>query len=174
MRSRSLRPAVLLPAVLLLAAFTVVACGEDDEPTGPQPEVWTATLNAANERQANPVNSPATGTARVELLGNTLSWNIAVNGLVGNLTNAHIHEGPATRSGNVVLGFFPGGAATVPANFRSGTVTTGSVDLSAATVPGLTVSVDSLRRLLATGNAYVNVHSASFGQGEVRGQLTKQ
>jgi hypothetical protein len=35
------------------------------------------------------------------------------------------------------------------------------------------VSGDSLKVLLNNGNAYVNVHTAAHGAGEIRGQVAK-
>jgi hypothetical protein len=177
-----MRTRVLLPAALLAAAAITLACSSDDGPTGPETIRYTASLNAANEVNAQGaslnVQSPATGTAEVTITGSTMTWTVNVGGagLVANASASHIHAGASNSSGPVVFDFFPAGGATVPAAFRTGTLVTGTVDLGAATIPNLRagVTVDSLRRLLETGSAYVNVHSQTYAGGEIRGQLARQ
>ncbi len=52
-----------------------------------------------------------------------------------------------------------------------GMVADDSVDLMKEVSKG--VSGDSLRTLMANGNAYVNVHTAKYPGGEIRGQVVK-
>ena len=153
-------------ALLALGAF---ACSDDEETiTTPTPPTFTTTLNGANERP-NAVATPATGTAKVVVNGTTATYEVTVTGLTGAPRFAHIHApGDANTSVGVVVNF---NAATV-----TGTTGTFSGTFTAADIQGISgrapFSMDSLVTLMKTGNAYVNVHTAQFGGGEIRGQLS--
>ena len=118
-----------------------------------------AVLSGGNEvsaaGQAAAGDPDGYGTASVLVVGND---RICVSALVNRLdkpTAAHIHEGPAGRNGPIVVPFTP------PATGNPGT-TTACVTVSAAV----------LGRLHATPTGfYINVHTAKFPDGAVRGQL---
>ena len=82
-----------------------------------------------------------------------------MNGLSGPATAAHIHVGAMGVAGPPVYKF------TVE-KVTNGTVAQGTIDLTKNVSMG--VSGDSLKVLLANGNAYVNVHTAAHGDGEIR------
>ncbi|MEO8620919.1 MAG: CHRD domain-containing protein [bacterium] len=131
------------------------------------PIIYTSTMNAANERP-NPNASTATGSAVYTLTGNTLSFTVTVNGLSGPATASHIHVGSASVAGSVIVPFVTGQVA-------SGNVTSGTIDLSTTISNGTsTITGDSLKVLMNSGNAYTNVHTALNGGGEIRGQIIKQ
>lgn len=99
--------------------------------------------------------SPGTGTVNITLDTVTGAINVSGNfsGLTGNRSDQHIH-GPAPVGGTAGV-FFPlSGTGTT-----SGTIT-GSGTLTATQIGYIT-----------SGNAYVNVHSSTFGSGEIRGQI---
>ena len=144
-----------------------VGCSDSTAPA-PVPMQFTATLNAANELRTPPVNSTATGTALIVLSGDTLTYTVTATGLTSSVVASHIHVGtPATVSGKVVNGFQTNAVTT-------GTVASGFILLSTLVVSTSQVSGDSLRTLLNTGNAYVNVHTSMNPGGEIRGQLVQQ
>jgi hypothetical protein len=89
---------------------------------------------------------------------------VTVGGLSGPATAAHIHVGAPGMAGPPVL------TLTVK-SVADGMVADDSVDLMKGASTG--VSGDSLRTLLANGNAYVNVHTAKYPGGEIRGQVVK-
>lgn len=154
----------------ILGTTAVVACDSSDTTVpAPVPVKYTAALSAANERQANPVNSPATGTATFSLRGNdSLDYAVTVSNLTSGVTLSHIHAGGPAVSGPVANGF------AVNAGITSGTVTSGTIVLSKLVAAAGQVSGDSLRVLLNNGNGYVNVHTTNFPAGEVRGQIVRQ
>lgn len=95
------------------------------------------------------------GTAIVTLdpRRNTISYSIAVGGLQGTVTMAHIHKGAAGASGPVV------------------------VPLMAPAPDSITGGVTASHRLIESiahnpANYYVNVHTTSFPGGAARGQLS--
>jgi CHRD domain len=162
MRSRS-----ILTVMAVAGAAVVAACGSDGTTEVVPSTTYVSTLSAANERP-NPNTSTATGTATYVLTGNTLTYTVSVNGLSGPATASHIHVGSAAVAGGVIVGY-------VTAAVQSGTVASGSVDLTQPVVVGASVVPgDSLKKLLETGNAYTNVHTALNPGGEIRGQIIKQ
>ena len=148
-------------------ATSLVAIGAWSAPVHPTPARaqavhYQAQLNGASETPAN--TSTATGTATFVLNGNRLRYTVTVLGLSGPATMAHIHVGAKGASGPPVYSFNIKKVA-------AGTLAQGYVDLTKEVSKG--VSGDSLKTLLANGNAYVNVHTAAHPGGEIRGQIEK-
>lgn len=125
---------------------------------------YRATLNAASEVPAN--DSKATGRAHFTITGNRLVYEITAKGLSSGVTGAHIH-GPAAAGANAGV-LVP---LTVRAGRTHGTIATGRVDLKTLK-SGL--SVDSLTKLFNAGQAYVNVHTRKYPDGEIRGWLQRR
>jgi hypothetical protein len=151
---------------LVVLACAFAACSKEDKaPTVvvPQPETFSASLSGGGEVPA--VSTAATGSATISVLNGVATYTVSVNGLSGPPTASHIH-GPAdaTVAVGVIVPFTitPGAAA-------SGTIATGT--FTSTSNPAMTF--DSLLVLLRTGKAYVNVHTAAHGGGEIRGTVTK-
>jgi len=158
-------------ALLLLSAVSQAA-----------PITTAATLAGANENPAN--GSTATGNTVVVLDTATHQLRVAVvfNGLSANATGAHIHC-CTSPPGNV------GVATTLPAfaGFPLG-VTSGSLDQTYDTTQastwnpafvtnngGTTAGAEAaLAAGLASGQAYLNVHTSANPGGEIRGFLVAQ
>ncbi len=115
---------------------------------------FIAVLNGAKETPANGSAAVATGTLVVNP-GNTVTYAITFAGLTANVTVAHLHEGVAGVAGPIVAGM----TLTTPV----GTSGTFSGTTSALT----DVQIAKLR----AGRMYVDVHSAAYGGGEIRGQV---
>lgn len=111
---------------------------------------FTATLTGAQE--VPPVASDATAAAAVMVDPATrlMKATIVTAGIAG--TAAHIHEGAPGVAGPII---FP----LTETSAGSGIWTTQA-----------TLTDEQLNKLMA-GNYYVNVHSAAFPNGEIRGQL---
>jgi hypothetical protein len=134
-------------------------------------------------KEAPPNASPGIGGAKVTIdaTAKTMRVECAFNGLTGNVTNSHIHAATA-----VALTGTAGVATTTPTftGFPSG-VTAGSYDntfdmtlstsynASYITANGGTTATAfaALQLALASGKAYFNIHSSTFGGGEIRGFL---
>lgn len=116
---------------------------------------YRALLSGAAERP-NPVNSPATGISSISVDGNKISYVVVYGGLSANATAAHIH-GPAAASAaaGVLLGLTP----LTPFG-TSGVLAGLGTDIN-----------DATKTAIATGNAYVNIHTSTNPGGEIRGQL---
>jgi len=143
---------------------------------------YTAFLSGPNESPANA--SPGTGFADVfyNNTAHTLEVEVTFSGLTGNTTASHIHAATAAPGSGTA-----GVATTTPyfAGFPIG-VTSGSysntldLTLSSSYNPsyvtangGTTASAEAaLIAAINAGEAYLNIHSTTFGGGEIRGFLT--
>ena len=145
--------------VLAVVAAAGLACKDNVTGIPAGLEVFTATLNGANETP--PVTTTATGTAIVTVLGDLVSWKVDILTPIDSIILGHIHRRAADSvAGNVQVNFNP--AATGPG--FTGTATVGSQ----ATVD------DSILALMRAGRAYVNIHTKAHTGGEIRGTLVKQ
>lgn len=140
----------LVRALVAAGATALLATGCALRPSE-KIDIFEARLSGAQE--VPPVNSAGHGQAELQWNrnSNVLSWKVTFTGLSGEVTGAHIH-GPASPGENagVVIPFMTG---------LSGTIT-GQTNLTSAQ------ALD-----LAAGRWYVNIHTAAFPGGEIRGQL---
>lgn len=121
---------------------------------------FTSVLNGAGQVPA--VATAATGRGNVvftDLATGAFDLDLEVSGLTaGQITDAHIHSGPAGTNGPVVFGIGAGGTWSDPATpFTEGF--------------GL-ADADITEPLLRAGGTYFNVHTTAHPGGEIRGQLT--
>ena len=131
--------------------FGISSCDKDDD-TPPDPNVtFKATLTGAQEVPANA--STATGEATLTFNTTTKIFTLAVTHTIASPTNGHIHKAAVGVSGGVI---FPFASFTSPISYTSPALdATQEADLNA-------------------GLYYVNIHTAAFPNGEIRGQLIKQ
>lgn len=117
-------------------------------------QYFTPLLQVSQSVSANPITSEGSGRATVLL--DKITRKVFVTGsfanLSSNITVTHIHGGAAGSSGGVVVGLLAAGTTT-------GTIT--GTDIVRATF------ADSM----INGLAYINIHSVTYGGGEIRGQL---
>ena len=150
--------------ILACAAGLGLACGADSTSL-PAVLSYSATLTGAHEVPA--VVTSATGTASLVLTGTHVTYTVATTGFTTPLTVGHVHFGAPGETGPVIVPFI------IVA--QSGTVATGSIDVGApVTFGNITISGDSLRRLFDAGRVYVNLHTAGFPGGEIRGQVVRR
>ena len=122
---------------------------------------FTSTLNGANSAPANA--STATGTALMSFDNVTNLFDLSINVIGINkttLTNSHIHLGASGVNGGII---FDLGAGTSP-NWTN-TATGMSLSLIGQTFPAANVGD------LLAHNTYLNLHTAAFPGGEIRGQI---
>lgn len=140
--------------LLITIAITgiMISCKKDDPDPIPDPTLkFAATLTGGAEVPANA--STATGTATLVFDTTTKILTLKVTHTIATPTNGHIHKAAAGTNGGVV---FPFSAFTSPIEYTSVALTTAQeVDLKANLY-------------------YVNIHTAAFPGGEIRGQLLKQ
>lgn len=133
-----------------LLIFYFISCDKDDPV--PNPNVaFAATLNGASE--SSPNNSTATGSSTATFNTDTKILTITTTYSGVTATLGHIHKGAIGVAGGVV---FPFTNLASPIN-----LTTPPLDA--------TQEADLMANLY-----YVNIHSAAFPAGEIRGQLIRQ
>jgi hypothetical protein len=122
---------------------------------------FVADLNGRNEVPVpgGPAVGDRNGQARtvVRIQGNQLCFTTVYKGIAAP-TAGHIHAGAAGVNGAIKVGFF---GSALPGSVRA---FTGCVTADAATLDAITANPE--------GN-YVNIHTAEFPGGAVRGQLRK-
>lgn len=143
----------LLAVSILLSGLS--SCEKFDDVPEPIPMnpniVFKATLSGAQE--APPNASTATGEASLVYDSISRVFILSVTHTVAAPTNGHIHKGVIGVSGPVV---FPFSSFTSPISYTSGVLdATQDADLKANLY-------------------YVNIHTAAFPGGEIRGQLIRQ
>jgi Cu/Zn superoxide dismutase len=107
-----------------------------------------ANLTAAEETPATDSKGMGTAEVTVDTDAKTVSWTVKVDGLTGDATAAHIH-GPAAV-----------GEKAGP-----------EIDMSKAIMEGSADITDAQIADIKAGKTYVNIHTAKFPDGEIRGQL---
>src|SRR6202171_1188305 len=144
----------------------VLATGEDNgfaaHLTGTQEVITTST--------SAPGTSLATGMATFQLSddGQALRYRLSVSHLTG-IVGSHIHLNGAGVNGPVVVPLFNSAVPTGEVNglLAQGTITAASFVGQLAGHPFSELLTD-----IRSGDAYVNVHTASRPSGEIRGQVT--
>ena len=138
----------VLTGVLLFAGLLAT------EPARAQ--YFRAALSGASEVPPNA--SAAIGNSFVYLNGTQITLTGSFRGLGSNYLASHIHAGAVGVNGPIVFPLAP----TIDGDERGGTWPA-STNSFAATGDQVTA--------LTSGGYYVNVHSATLGAGEIRGQL---
>jgi hypothetical protein len=143
--------------------------------------VYLAGLTGPNESPSN--NSPGTGFAEVDLdtVLQTLRVRVTFGGLTAPTTASHIHSAtPTPGAGTAIVATQTPSFIGFPLGVTSG-VFDGTLDLTSAasynpafiTANGGTVASAEAALLsgLASGEAYLNIHTTAFPSGEIRGFL---
>lgn len=137
----------------LTLALLATGCAKVEEATAKRTE-FRATLNGPSEVPPN------TGMGKGEMEGSynpvskELEWRLRFSDLSGVVTAAHFH-GPAAAGANAGI------ALPIPGTFV-GTWQRGEAKLT-----------DAQAADLLAGRWYVNIHTAKFPAGEIRGQFLR-
>jgi hypothetical protein len=136
-------------SMLVVGLCVLLSCSEDES----DEIIFMATLNGANEATPN----AETGTGSAELVfndkTNIFTITVTYTGLTGDATGGHIHKGEPGVAGNVVFGF---------------------TDL-ASPITYTSPALDAAQEAdLKAGLYYVNLHTAAYAGGEIRGQLLEE
>lgn len=177
----------LVALSIAAAVLAAVACGSDST-TPPVSKIinFSGNLTPAGEPTALQGNPTGSGvfTATLDTSTNVFTWTVTFQGLTSNVNNGHIH-GPfvagTTGTAGVILNFNPasnppGATNVIFSGFNSANngTASGTITLAGSTIIGGGVSGDSLRKLLLSGNAYVNIHTTTNPGGEIRVQVARK
>ena len=158
----SRRHAVLLGVVAAAGIATTAVAASDN---------FRTHLSASEE--TGEVVSDATGQANFQINddGTEISYRL-ITANIENVTQAHIHLGPAGSNGAVVVWLYPAAPPAQLIEGRSdGVLATGVITAADLVGPLAGQPLSALLDAIAAGNAYVNVHTTAYGGGEIRGQL---
>ena len=152
--------------ITTLAALAVtVACEGGSSIGGLDAEqFFDVVLTPGEQVPATKSITTATGSAQVVLFPERIEFQVGATSITG-ITRAHIHRGAPLVAGPVVVTLFQPSAPTGAVNgiFASGTLT----DLNLPSG----VTLESLKTLLNSGDAYIDVHTTANPNGEIRGQV---
>jgi hypothetical protein len=156
--------ALVLATILSISVSVIFA----NQISAQQQNGYITVLNGKNEVPSHP-DVTATGMSGfIVNSGNSKVWyQIEGEGLKG-VTQAHIHSGKASENGPVIATLFKGSKDTV-----NGALVQGSITADKLEGPLKGKSISDLVSLIDKSSAYVNVHTQSFPDGEIRGQIGK-
>ena len=144
--------------------------------------LYSVSLSGPNESPANASPGTGSGTVAYDDVLHTLQLQVSFSGLTGTTTASHIHAATAAAfAGTAGVASTTPSFAGFPLGVTSGTYAN-TLDLTLAssynpsyiTAHGgtTTQSEIDLTAAMAAGKAYWNIHSSTFGGGEIRGFLT--
>lgn len=153
-------------------AVTILILGVAAGPTAIfAQQKFTAKLSGNNE--VPPVTTAGSGMATFQLSGDGKSLDYQLNlTKMNSVMGAHIHSGKQGQNGPVIAGLFNPNMSEPPTGtinglLKKGTLT--SADLSGS-MAGKQIS--NLVNMIKSGEAYVNIHTTKYQNGEIRGQIS--
>jgi hypothetical protein len=121
------------------------------------------------------ISTTARGTIEARIRNsNTIDYKLTYSGLSSAAAQAHIHFAQPGVNGNIVAFLCGGGgkpACPATSGTVSGTIVAADVGAGAA---GQGIAAGEIGELIAAmraGFTYANVHTATYGGGELRGQI---
>ena len=129
-------------------------------------EVFIAS-NMTGAKEVPPAKSMATGTASFLNNQTVIDYDLSVSDLY-NATAAHIHQGKVGANGPIVVTLYKTSDPS-PGLFGG---YSGNITSSMLEGPLKGKQLAALVDLLGNGQAYVNVHTIKYKNGEIRDQVT--
>ncbi|HKY50955.1 MAG TPA: CHRD domain-containing protein [Candidatus Limnocylindria bacterium] len=176
MRKRRLVGVLIFAIPALLAAMTIAVAGDSDK-------------NRFNSNRMNSFQEVATlvttgtGSFTAELDGDVVRYTLTYSGLEGGtVTQAHLHIGRRATNGGISAWLCGGPVLTGPAGTPTCPQPSGSVsgEIRAAQIVGpagqgvAAMEFSDFLAALRAGAVYANVHTTTYGGGEIRGQVNEK
>jgi CHRD domain len=116
-----------------------------------------------------PKNTKATGTADFKVTGaDSMTYKVSVTNM-DKVTAAHIHKGKIGENGPVVATLFK---TNSPSARTNGVLSQGTIASAKLEGPLAGKHLSDLINMINSGDAYVNVHTQTNLNGEIRGQVS--
>ncbi|KUG05898.1 CHRD domain-containing protein [Solirubrum puertoriconensis] len=135
--------------LLLAGLIATTACNNDDKDNTPTVMQASATLNGSQEVPANSSAATGTMTGTYDKGTRTLTYTVTYQGFTP--AAGHIHQAAPGQNGGVIVPF-----SSVASSPIKGSATLTEADAAS----------------LMAGNTYVNLHSSTYPNGEIRGNIT--
>lgn len=182
-----------LVTLLILSGSKILALGQMQSEENPKDNSninknYNATLTG--NQQVPPVKTNGIGSASFELLDDNKTLHYQINVLdVPKITEIHIHQGKSGENGDVIVNIYnsketifqnknetkmsqiESSSVTINGNTQSSLISSGTINNSDLKGPLLGKNISDLITLIQSKNTYVNVHSESYPDGEIRGQI---
>jgi len=173
--------ALIIASVFIIASFILIPLDNKMYAIPPQHTV-NATLTGSEE--IPPVDTQGTGIAAFQADKNTMKFQISVLN-TGKVIGIHIHNGKIGENGYIIVSLYkPKNVSThINKNFanlkhdvsniqKSSTFSlSGNFHDSDIMGPMKGKTIKDLITTIENGEAYVNVHTKDYPDGEIRGQL---
>jgi hypothetical protein len=176
MHRRTGRLAAILAATGLMVGAGVATAEDrhdDREASG-----FSAALSGYQEVPAISTGASGSFTALLDPKHDELHWKLTYTGLESDATQAHVHFGQTGVNGGVSLYLCsnladaPRGTQRCPDRSAELTGTAEADDVVGPAAQGIAPGeLDELAAAMAAGVTYANVHSETFPNGEIRGQI---
>jgi hypothetical protein len=148
---------LIIPLLVFLLALN---------PVNAEGQELSTSLNGMQEFPSN--NSSATGLASFKVMDNNSVWyEINVTGL-DKVMKAHLHLGKIGTNGDPIVMLFNSG----PTGRINGTLVSDKFLAADFLGPMSGKSITDIVDKMKSGEIYVNIHSGSFPDGELRGQIS--
>lgn len=158
-------------AVMLASLFAAAITLSFTElsPLLAQLDQQTFTTQMSGNEEVPPVESLASGTAEFNLSsdGNSIGYQLKVTEMSG-ITAAHIHSGNVGENGPVIVTLF---GSDTPSDLINGLLSEGTISASDLEGPMEGKEISDLVSAMSNGVTYVNVHTQTNPDGEIRGQI---
>ena len=155
--SNPFRIGLFLASIFFLSSLAVVISYAQ--------EIYTTPLVGFEEVPPVPTNS--SGFAVLKYDNKTLNYQINVTNL-DKIKSSHIHIGAFGQNGDVIATLFN---SNTPTDLINGTLTQGTITTSDLEGPFAGKSLQEVIGQIKQLNAYINVHTLDYPNGEIRGQI---
>ena len=180
MRKRRLISVLIFAIPALLAATTIVIAGDN----GKNNRFNSNKMNGYQEvASTGAISTTGNGSFTAELDGDVIRYSLTFGELEGGaVTQAHIHFGRRGVNGGIIAWLCEGTSASPSASTptcpAAGGTVTGTISALEVIGPaGQGIAPGQFAEAVAAlraGAVYANVHTATYGGGEIRGQVNEK
>jgi hypothetical protein len=131
---------------------------------------YIASLSGENEVPSVKTSASGEIWLKIKLAEDNILYNLNVTN-IQKVTAAHIHSGTQGENGPIVVTLFK---SDTPTQSINGVLAKGNITSSILEGPLSGKTLSDLISLIHNGEAYVNVHTEQYPNGEIRGQLSNE